>query len=57
MQAADKKRILHGFGLALVLLSPMWIVVQEPRDFRTFGLSLAVGILLLVLASTIKLNK
>jgi hypothetical protein len=45
-----KKRILHGFGMALILASPLWITFSEPSDYLRFGISLAVGILLLVLS-------
>jgi hypothetical protein len=43
-----KKRVLHGFGIALILASPMWITLTEPRDYFRFAISLALGILLLL---------
>ncbi len=46
-----KKRALQGFGIALVLASPMWITMQEPPSYPNFGVSLVLGILLLILAS------
>jgi hypothetical protein len=45
-----KKRVLHGFGMALMLASPLWITFTEPRDYFRFGISLALGILLVVFA-------
>lgn len=46
-----KKRALHGLGLALLLFSPIWITMSEPRNYLNFGVSLVLGILLLYLAS------
>jgi hypothetical protein len=46
-----KKRALHGFGIALLLFSPIWITMQEPPSYLNFGVSLVLGILLLILAS------
>jgi hypothetical protein len=46
-----KKRILHGFGMALILASPLWITYSEPSDYFRFAISLALGIGLLVLSS------
>ena len=43
-----KTRILHGLGMALILASPLWITYSEPRDYLRFGISLALGILLVV---------
>jgi hypothetical protein len=45
------KRALHGFGIALLLFSPIWITMSEPRSYLNFGVSLVLGILLLFLAS------
>ncbi len=45
-----KKRALQGVGIALVFASPMWITLSEPRNYLNFGLSLVIGILLLILA-------
>lgn len=45
-----KKRLLHGFGIALVLASPLWITMQKPSSYFNFAISLAIGILLLILA-------
>ena len=44
-----KRRALHGFGLALMLASPMWLTMPERPNYFTFGVSLFLGILLLVL--------
>lgn len=44
-----KNRLLHGFGMALILASPLWVVLEEPPKYFTFGLSLILGILLVVL--------
>ncbi len=46
-----KKRALHGFGIALMLFSPLWITMQKPPNYLNFGVSLVLGILLLILAS------
>jgi hypothetical protein len=46
-----KKRLLHGFGFALMLASPIWITMSETPNYFNFAISLALGILLLVLAS------
>ena len=45
-----KKRLLHGFGIALVLASPLWITMQQKPNYFNFALSLIIGILLLILA-------
>jgi hypothetical protein len=34
--------------MALILASPLWITYSEPRDYLRFGISLALGILLVV---------
>jgi hypothetical protein len=34
--------------MALILASPLWITYSEPSDYFRFGISLALGILLLV---------
>jgi hypothetical protein len=46
-----KKRALFGFGMALVLASPIWITMEETPNYFNFSLSLITGILLLILAS------
>ena len=46
-----KKRALYGFGMALVLASPIWITMQETPNYINFALSLVTGLLLLLLAS------
>jgi hypothetical protein len=43
-----KKRILNGFGMALVLASPLWITLSSPPNYLNFALSLVLGILLLI---------
>jgi hypothetical protein len=45
-----KKRLLHGFGMAFLLASPIWITMQDPANYLNFGISLILGILLLLLA-------
>ena len=42
--------ILVGFGLALMLASPLWLTLQERANYFNFGISLGLGICLLVLA-------
>jgi multisubunit Na+/H+ antiporter MnhE subunit len=44
------RRALHGFGLALMLASPLWLTLQEQPSYFNFGISLVLGICLLVLA-------
>ena len=46
-----KKRALRGFGIALMLFSPIWLTMQAPPSYLNFGVSLVLGILLLILAS------
>ena len=41
-----KKRLVHGVGMAFILASPLWITLSEPREYVNFGISLALGILL-----------
>jgi hypothetical protein len=48
--SAWKERILHGLGLALMLASPMWLTFEKPANYVNFGISLLLGILLLILA-------
>jgi hypothetical protein len=48
--SAWKERILHGLGLALLLASPIWLTFEKPPNYTNFGISLLLGILLLVLA-------
>ncbi len=45
-----KTRALHAIGIALILASPIWITMQEPSNYLNFAISLALGILLLILA-------
>jgi hypothetical protein len=47
--SAWKERILHGLGLALLLASPIWLTFEKPPNYLNFGISLLLGILLLVL--------
>ena len=42
---------LAALALALLLFSPIWITMSEPRNYLNFGVSLVLGILLLFLAS------
>lgn len=44
-----KKRLLHGVGLALLLASPIWLTMGKPPNYFNFGVSLVLGVLLLVL--------
>ena len=44
-----KKRLLLGFGLALLIFSPLWLTLAEPRSYLNFGISFVLGILLLIL--------
>jgi hypothetical protein len=44
-----KRRLLLGFGLALLLFSPLWLTLAEPSNYLNFGISFLLGILLLVL--------
>ena len=37
--------------MAFLLASPLWITTQQPPNYLNFGVSLALGILLLILAS------
>ncbi|MFI5107289.1 MAG: hypothetical protein ACHP78_00420 [Terriglobales bacterium] len=45
-----KRRILLAFGLALLIFSPLWLTLAEPRNYFNFGIGFVLGILLLVLA-------
>jgi len=45
-----KKRLLHGFGMAFLLASPLWITMQKRSNYFNFAFSLIIGILLLILA-------
>lgn len=45
-----KQRLFHGLGLALLLASPIWLTFEKPPNYFNFGISLLLGILLLVLA-------
>jgi hypothetical protein len=49
-----KRRLLHALGLALILASPMWITIEKPPNYFTFGVSLVLGVLLLVLGQLTK---
>ncbi len=44
-----RKRLFHGVGLALLLASPIWITIEKPPNYFNFGVSLVLGVLLLVL--------
>ena len=44
-----KKRALHGFGMALLLASPIWLTLERPPKYFNFAISLLLGILLLIL--------
>jgi hypothetical protein len=48
--SALKKSLLHGFGLALVVASPLWLTLEKPPNYLNFTVSAALGILLLVLS-------
>lgn len=37
--------------MAFLLASPLWITMSDPPNYLTFGVSLVLGILLLILAS------
>jgi len=45
-----KKRLLHALGMALMLASPIWLTIEKPPNYFNFGVSLVLGVLLLVLA-------
>lgn len=45
-----KRRLLHGFGMAFLLASPIWLTLEKPPNYFNFAISLLLGILLLVLA-------
>jgi len=45
-----KKRLLHGFGVALMLASPIWLTFEKPPNYVNFAISLLLGILLMVLS-------
>jgi hypothetical protein len=44
-----KKRLIHGFGMALLLASPIWLTIEKPPNYFNFAISLLLGILLLIL--------
>ena len=44
-----KKRALHGFGIALLLASPIWLTLERPPNYFNFAISLLLGVLLLIL--------
>jgi hypothetical protein len=44
-----KRRFLLAFGLALLIFSPLWLTLAEPRNYLNFGISFVLGILLLIL--------
>ncbi len=46
---AVKRHLLHSFGLAFLLASPIWLTMSRPPKYLNFALSAAIGILLLVL--------
>jgi hypothetical protein len=43
-----QKRILNGFGMALVLAAPLWLTLSHPPNYLNFGISLVLGMLLLM---------
>lgn len=45
-----KKRMLQGFGLALVVASPMWLTMEQPPDYVKFGIAISLGLFLLALS-------
>ncbi len=45
-----KKRLYHGFGMALLLASPVWLTMAEQPNYLIFILSVALGICLLLMA-------
>jgi hypothetical protein len=38
---AMKKRLLHGFGVALMLASPIWLTFEKPPNYLNFAISFA----------------
>ena len=44
-----KRHLLHSFGLAFLLASPIWVTLPKPPKYLNCALSAAIGILLLVL--------
>lgn len=52
-----KRHLLHSFGLAFLLASPIWITMPKPPKYLNFALSAAIGILLLVLRAGTPENK
>ncbi len=44
-----KRHLLHSFGLAFLLASPIWLTMPKPPKYLNFALSVAIGVLLLVL--------
>ncbi len=48
-----KKRLLHGFGAALLFASPIWLTISEPPSYSTFAISLVLGLLLIIVAREI----
>ena len=52
-----KRHLLHSLGLAFLLASPIWLTISKPPKYLNFGLSLAIGVLLLVLRAGIPATK
>jgi hypothetical protein len=43
-----KRGLLLGFGLPLLLFSPLWLTLAEPRNYLNFGICFVLGILLIL---------
>ena len=54
---AVKRHLLHSFGLAFLLASPIWLTMSKPPKYLNFALSAAIGLLLLVLRAGIPETK
>lgn len=52
-----KRHLLHSFGLAFLLASPIWLTMPKPPKYLNFVLSAAIGVLLLVLRAGTPENK
>lgn len=48
------KRLLTGLGIGTMLASPMWLTLRETPSYPTFGICLAAGIVLLIIAGRVK---
>ena len=42
---------MQGFGIALMLASPIWLTMSETPNYFNFAISLIIGILLLIFAA------